>query len=147
MTKSLKQKLEAVWRARGIGQINNLARWHDAYPGCSLPGSPRKTLPGEVALRFRRKALSGHDFQAWPQTVARDIVPSRELCGRYREDCPNNAKALIAGYEKTRTEYDDPRQFGAWVHRFGQTFFDHSALPLLEWAARRQSEVPLPLAA
>jgi hypothetical protein len=112
-----KEQMEYVWSRRdchcrshlSIWVQGSLSRYERSYNGWhAVPGTPRNTTPGEAALRFRRAITSGHGFPPWSKTQPRDIEPSDELKARYKKDCPNNYKALIAAFGQTRTKYDAP---------------------------------------
>ena len=104
-----KQEMEAIWRERGVQQISNYCLWDET--GRSASGAKANIELSAAARAFRWKVLSGHDFPPWPKTQPRDTMPSAETRTRYKELFPRNYKALLEAYGKTRTRYDDPRQF------------------------------------
>jgi hypothetical protein len=107
-----RQEMEKIWQRPGVGQAGFLCVWgpHHHPRWKAFPGTPCNLSPGRAVLKFRER-LARNDFPPWSKTQPPDMTPSKELCERYKKDCPRNYKALIAAFGKTETRYDDPRQF------------------------------------
>jgi hypothetical protein len=106
-----RKAMERIWNSpRGVRQPNALCRWFK--DGDCQAGSPRNPDISKEARAFRDKVLGGKGWPAWSKTVDQNrLYPSAELVARYKKDCPNNWKALVAAFGQTITKYDDPRQF------------------------------------
>jgi len=49
------------------------------------------------------------DGPAWSKSFDKNkLTPSKELIARYKQDCPNNWRYLVAAFGQTRTKYDAP---------------------------------------
>ena len=60
-------------------------------------------------VQYRAISAAGrHGWPVWAKTKPSDhgwpLEPSDDLKARYKEDCPNNYKALLAAFGKTRTK-------------------------------------------
>lgn len=96
-----KRQMEAIWARPGCEIMDALCVWLAVRHGKGWRGTPCNTSPGEAALAFRRRWLTHDDFPSWAVLSRHmDIEPSAELKARYKADCPNNYRALIAGFGK-----------------------------------------------
>lgn len=106
-----KQEMERQWRRPGVAQNANLSRWTEG--GRSETGEARNPTISAAALKFQ--AAVGRDEPVWSRTAYTSynwpLEPSAELRARYKADCPNNYRALLASFGKTRTKYDHPDQY------------------------------------
>jgi hypothetical protein len=112
-----RQEMEKAWDRRGC-------EFYDAYTcwdqnGYAIRGHQCPPFsPGEKALAFRRKVLGGWGWPKWPKTVSRNFTPPEIFVERIKEDCPNNAKEILANYGKLdKWDCQPTSHWASWARR------------------------------
>lgn len=106
---SLKDRLEAQWRAPGVAQGANLCIWGEGKKNGGLYSDPGKSCtPPDNSTAYINK-LRPKDYIKWGRYGAptpRKLTPPDWLRERYKENCPRNHKTLLAEYGETYTKLD-----------------------------------------
>jgi hypothetical protein len=109
MNKMHRLQLERIWKRSPIAHINNIACWDST--GTSREGARVNVELSYAAKTFRRKTLGGAGWPAWPKGNMPanhnwPLTPPDWYVARIKQDCPRNAKAILAAYGRTHTQYD-----------------------------------------
>jgi hypothetical protein len=116
-----KDQMECQWRKHGVAQIGHVATWSG---GICRPGAPRDPIMTDNARKLwaearQRRLIGGSDFPVWAKTKPSNhnwpLEPPADYVARVKADCPNNWRSMVAAYGKTRSKFDDPRQYRSYV--------------------------------
>jgi hypothetical protein len=117
-----KLQLERIWKNKQIAHINNIACWDST--GISREGARVNVALSSDAKTFRRKTLGGNGWPVWSKTKPSDhnwpLTPPDWYVARIKQDCPRNAKAILAAYGQTHTQYDACDRKWCRIHRGGK---------------------------